>query len=828
MIKAESGTTTDAKERAAMGKLVCDHCGLGVAAGEAVYDTVAGEEKVFCCGGCRGVYRLIVESGLGDFYRRREWASPGVPKGLFEEELPVGAPSDYSLGEDGLAHGTFFIEGIRCASCVWLNEKLLGKTAGIVSARVNYATHRADVTWDPEVLDTPGIIERIRSIGYRARPYVPGATESEAMKQSRDLLLRFGTAAFFSMNLMMYSVALYAGYFQGMDERVKWLLQLAAWVVATPVYFYCGWPFIKGAVRGLLNRAPGMDLLVALGSGTAYFYSIAALLTGGEVYFDTASMIITLILLGRYFEVRARARASEAVARLNALSVRDARVIRNGRAVMVPVGELAVGDNVEVRPGEKVPADGEVLEGESSVDESAITGESRPVGKSPGDPVVGATLNMQGRLVVRVGAVGGDTVLARIIRLVEEAQSARAPIQRLADSVSGVFVPAVVVMAAATMVYWHYFSGTEFSVSLVNAVTVLVIACPCALGLATPIAVMVGTSVAARSGILIKGGDVLERMGKVDTVLFDKTGTLTKGVMTLSDTVPADGVEPERLLAAAAGAEAASEHPVGKAICEGAADRGIVVPDVLGFAAVPGMGVRAELEGMVLLAGKAALLEGFGVDVGVDVRDRAGALEDRGRTAVYVAHGDLLLGVLGITDALRESSPGAVGLLRSLGVRVAMVTGDNETAALSVARDCGIDEVRSGLMPEDKAHWIRELRDSGRVVCMVGDGINDAPALASADVGMAVGRGTDVAIESADVVLMKDDMMDAAGSIALSRRSMRIIRQNLVWAFLYNVLGLPVAAAGLLTPVLAAGAMAASSVSVVGNSLRIRMGGRNA
>jgi P-type Cu2+ transporter len=816
--------TAEAIDGRSKDTLICDHCGLGVSRRDAVYDTVDGVERVFCCGGCKGVYRLIVESGLGDFYKKREWASPGVPKGIFEEDLPASRPADYTLDDGGAAKGTFFIEGIRCASCVWLNEKLLARTPGILSARVNYGTHRASITWDPGSIGPREIMERIRSIGYRARPYEPGAAETEAAREARDLLLRFVTAAFFTMNLMMYSVALYAGYFQGMDERFKWLLQLAAWVVATPVFFYCGWPFVRGAARGVANRAPGMDLLVALGSGTAYFYSVAALLTGGEVYFDTASMIITLILLGRYFEVRARARASEAIARLNALAVRDARVIRDGKALKVPVSELAPGDMVEVRPGEKLPADGEVLEGASSVDESMITGESRPAGKSAGDRVVGATVNLDGRLIVRVNAVGADTVLSRIIRLVEEAQANRAPIQRLADRVSGVFVPAVVLFAAATFVYWNYVAYAGFSSSLVNAVTVLVIACPCALGLATPIAVMVGTGAAAGRGVMIKGGDVLERAAGVDTVLFDKTGTLTNGVMALTDVVPADGVEAGELLAAAYSVEAASEHPVGRAICEGAHARGIEPSGAEGFAAVPGMGVRAVSGGYAVIAGRADLLLASGISIDGGSRASASSIESDGRTVVYVSRGNRLLGVLGIADDIRETTPGAVRALKERGIDVMMVTGDNEVVAASIAKACGIKTYYSRLLPDEKADKIKELRLSGRVVCMVGDGINDAPALAAADVGMALGRGTEVAIESADVVLMKDDMMDAAAAVALARRSMRIIRQNLFWAFLYNMLGLPVAAAGLLSPVLAAGAMAASSVSVVGNSLRIRRG----
>jgi Cu2+-exporting ATPase len=806
---------------------VCDHCGLATSRKDAVYDTVAGEEKVFCCGGCKGVYRLIIESGLGDFYKRREWSVPGVPKGVFDEDASEPRCIEYATDAEGMAEETFCIEGIRCASCVWLNEKVLGRTPGIVSARVNYGTHRAKVIWDPKVLDASGIVRKVRSIGYIARPYKPGEADDEDARQSRDLLVRFGTAAFFSMNLMVYSVALYAGYFQGMDERFRTLLQVMAGIAATPVYFYCGWPFIKGAVRGLVNLAPGMDLLVAMGAGAAYFYSVAAMFLGGEVYFDTSSMIVTLILLGRYFELRARAKASEAVSRLTALGVRDARVLRDGRRVMVPVADLKLDELVEVRPGEKVPADGVIVEGGGAVDESVITGESRPAGKSAGDRVVGATMNIDGALVVKVSAVGGDSVLAKIIRLVEEAQANRAPIQRLADRVSEVFVPAVILLAVATAGYWYFMAGMRGATpALVNAVTVLVIACPCALGLATPIAVMVGTGLAAGRGVLFRGGDVLERMSRVDTVVFDKTGTLTKGEMAVVDVIPVDGVTEERLLSVAASAEELSEHPVGRAVHAAAERRGVPLVGRRGFKALPGLGVQAELDGGLALAGKASLIESSSCAIRIDLKTEADRLSSEGKTPVYVSQSGYVLGVLGVADELRGSTPDAVRTLKDAGIRVAMMTGDNHATAAAVAGSCGIDEVHSGLTPADKADRIKELKNTGRVVCMVGDGINDAPALAASDVGVAVGRGTEIAIESAGVVLMKDDMHDAAYAILLSRRSMSVIRQNLFWAFFYNMLGLPVAASGLLSPVIAAGAMALSSVSVVGNSLRIKRGWR--
>jgi len=815
-------TATDIKKTGNTAGLVCVHCGLPTNRKEAVYDTYDGEEKVFCCNGCKGVYRLIMESGFGDFYEKREWASPGVPQGVFDEDSVWEEGVEPEISEDGFAEETFYIEGIRCASCVWLNEKVLARTPGIRSARVNYATHRASVRWDPSKITAAGIMKRIRSIGYLARPYTPGETESGYEREKRDLLIRFGTAGVLSMNLMLYSVALYAGYFQGMEESYRTVMHYIAWALATPVFFYSGMPFIRGAVRSVLNLAPGMDFLIAMGAGAAYFYSAVMTVTGGEVYFDTASMIITLILLGRLFEAWAKGRASEAISKLAALQAREARVLRGEKRVMVPLKDVKPGDIVEVKPGEKVPADGVVREGTSSVNEAFITGEPASVSKGPGDRVTGATMNAEGLFRFEVTAASGESVLSRIIRMVEDAQAERAPIQRLADRISVVFVPAVLVVAVLTFTYWYALGSAGFSGSLVNSVTVLVIACPCALGLATPVAVMVGTGVAASRGVLIKGGDVFERLSGADTVMFDKTGTLTMGRMAATDIVRADGVSQEYLLRLAASVESGSEHHIAKAILKRAEDAAIEAKPCEGFRAVPGRGAECSVDGERVLVGSGEYMRESGIGIPDGLRDVSARLAARGMTVVYVSHGPRALGAIGVSDEIRPNSVDAVKALSDMGIKSFMLTGDSGDAAAAVAGSVRVDGFRAGLSPAEKAEEVAAKRPEGGSVVMVGDGVNDAPALAAADVGIAVGRGTDVAIESAHVALMRDDMMDVAYAIRLARRGMGIIRQNLFWAFFYNLLALPLAAAGLLTPIVAAAAMAVSSVSVVANSLRVR------
>jgi heavy metal translocating P-type ATPase len=627
------------------------------------------------------------------------------------------------------------------------------------------------------------------------------------------------------MQLMLLSFGLYAGYFQGMDPREKHWLEFFALLVCTPVLFYSGWPFLRGAYGGLRNRVLNMDVLISLGALSAYFLSIHHMLTRGEVYFDTSAMIITLVLLGRFLEHSAKRRASQAVARLLALQPQDARLVRGRDRVMVPVSSLKKGDMLEIRPGEKVALDGIIKEGVSEADESLVTGESRPVEKAPGSGMIGGTINGLGTVIMEVTRVGQETTLSRIVRLVENAQASTAPIHRFADRVSAYFIPFVVAAAGLTFWYWHrYFYADQ---SLLLAVSVLVIACPCALGLATPVAVLAGTGRAAGRGILIKGGDVLERMHKVDTVVMDKTGTLTTGKMSVVEIRgqgsggKGQGGEKATLLYAAS-AEQRSEHLLGAAIVRYAREKGILPLRSEGFQAVPGQGVRAMIEGKQVFVGKQNLLEQEGVVVYPEIAAEAEILEQSGRTVVFVSQEKVLLGMIALMDSPKPDAAFAVGRLKRMGIEVVMMTGDNRTTARVIAERTGIEKVLSGVLPAGKSEEVTRLRTEGRVVAMVGDGINDAPALAAADVGVAMSAGSDIAMESAGMVLMRSDLTGVLQAVELSRKTFRVIKQNLFWAFFYNVAAIPLAMAGLLHPIVAAGAMAMSSVTVVANSLRLR------
>jgi Cu2+-exporting ATPase len=813
--------------------LLCDHCLLPVSEQEAVYEAFPPGQKVFCCHACRAIYLLINGEGLQDFYTKREWKSFGIPEALrepgeqrsslFDKELESLIP--YIRGEGTIKEADLVIDGIRCSSCIWLNEKILERTSGVISARINFATHRALITWDSSRATLGRILSRITSIGYLARPYTPASQEAFMHRENRDLLIRLGTALFFSMQLMLVSFGLYAGYFHGIEPADKRVLELAAFLVCTPVLFYSGWPFLHGAIRGIRNRTLNMDLLISLGSLSAYFLSIHQLFSGGEVYFDTAAMIITLVLLGRYLENSAKHRASQAVSRLLSLQPQDARTIRGNDRLPVPIIEVRTGDRLEVRPGEKIPLDSIVLSGTSEVDESLVTGESRPIEKSRGMEVIGGTLNGLGTLQLEVTRVGRDSTLSQITRLVEDAQAATAPIQRLADRVSVYFIPFVIVMGLATFLFWSQRSSGELPI--LRAVTVLVIACPCALGLATPVAVLAGTGKAARSGILIKGGSILERLQKVDTVVLDKTGTITTGKMKVVE-IKGPGVRvqgpggEEKILQYAASAEQGSEHLTGQAIVNYAKEQGIELSDYESFKAFPGQGVRATIHGAFIRVGKRVFLEQECVKSEPEITTEAGRLEREGKTVVWVSRGTQILGIIALMDTPKNDAQNAVEQLKRMKIDITMITGDNQTTANAIAEKTGIHNISAGILPAGKSEEIMRLQTAGKVVAMVGDGINDAPALAAADVGMAMAAGSDIAMESADVVLMRSDLSSVVQALVVSRKTFRIIKQNLFWAFFYNVAAIPLAMAGVLSPIVAAAAMAISSVTVVTNSLRLR------
>jgi copper-transporting P-type ATPase V len=713
----------------------------------------------------------------------------------------------------------FTVEGMTCGSCAARVQRVLAKTDGVADAQVNFATGRAKVTLERPV-PAADLQARVEQIGYTLTSVIDtrGGDDAEerAQRAWRRRVVLVAPAAAFAVATML----------AGPTLMQDWRWRLAALLVATPVQFGVGWPFLREAARRARRRTANMDTLIAVGTLAAYGYSVVQMVIGGmELYFETAVLLIAFLTLGRYLEARARGRVGQAIRALLELGAKQARVIRDDAEVMVPVEQVRVWDLLRIRPGEKVPVDGEVVAGASAVDESMLTGESVPVDKAPGDRVAGATVNAGGVLTVRATAVGADTALAQVVRLVEQAQAGKGQLQRLADRISAVFVPLVLGIAALTFTGWALLGGDPAG-GLVAAVAVLIIACPCALGLATPTAIMVGTGRGAELGVLIKGVEVLERTRRITTVVVDKTGTLTRGQMALTDAVPAEGVQEAELLRLAGAVEADSEHPIGAAIAT-AAHQQVQLPPASRFQAVAGQGARADVptDGgaqVTVWVGRRKLAADAGLLVPQAVEAAAERLEGQGKTAVLVGWQGEVRGVLAVADTLKDGAGQLVGRLHAMGLEVAMLTGDNQATAQAIAAQVGVDWVLAEVLPAEKAGEIARLQAEGKVVAMVGDGVNDAPALVQADLGIAIGTGTDVAIQASDLTLLGGDLQGVATAIALSRRTYRTIIQNLFWAFGYNSAAIPLAAAGLLDPVIAGAAMALSSVSVVANSLRLR------
>jgi len=803
----------------------CFHCGLPIPAVADYRAWLDGAERRFCCFGCQSVCGAIFEAGLQGYYQRTPEGAllgppPEPPKDIeiydFDEVQQEFATCS---GDTRDIH--LLVEGIHCAACVWLIERGLQRVPGVLSADVNLAARRLHLRWDNRRSKLSDVLRALARIGYSAVPYDPESAEGVIKKANRAMLYRLFFAGFAMMNMLWVSIALYSG---ASRDEFREFFHWIGLVLATPTLLYAGYPFYRGALGGLRGGRLTMDLPIAIGLSVTYAYSLyvtAGAVKTGEVYFDTVTNLIFVILVGRYLEGMFRHQAISATKRLMELQPRVAIVVREGEEQMTPIRGVKVGDRVLIKPGYQVPVDGVVIEGQSAVDESMLSGESAPVGKSIGAQVSAGTVNTSGALLVEVRATMQDTTLAKIIRLVEEAQSSKAPIQRLADTIVPWFVLVTLVCAALTFFFWN---RENFEIALMAATSVLIITCPCALGMATPMSIAVASGLGAKHGILIKNGLVLETLSRVDHFVFDKTGTLTEGKMGVAELHVAPGADREEVLRLAAAVERLSEHSVAKAIVAEAEMRQSNYRDtiVLDFRATAGLGVEATADGRPVLLGSAEWLRQHGIAPDERLLAQAHDLEAQAMSCVHMAAGGTHLAVFALADKLRGDARQLVDELRTAGIAMTLLSGDRRPVAEAVARELGGMEVIAEVLPQDKDGVIRRLQQQGKVVAMVGDGINDAPALIRADVGIALGSGTDVSVESADIVLMHNELDKVRLATLLSRRTLRTIRQNIGLSFVYNAIMVPLAMLAKVTPLVAAITMPISSLVVIGNAARIR------
>ncbi len=803
----------------------CFHCGLPIAPEADYRAQVGGAERRFCCFGCQSVCSAIFDAGLQGYYQRTPEGTllgppPEPPKDIEIYDLDEVQQAFVTCSGD-LRDIHLLVEGIHCAACVWLIERGLLRVPGVQSANVNLAAKRLHLRWDNQRIKLSGVIHALARIGYAAVPYDPESAEGAIKKANRAMLYRLFFAGFAMMNMLWISIALYSG---ASRDEFRDFFHWAGLALATPTLLYAGYPFYKGALGGLRGGWLTMDLPIALGLSVTYVYSAYVTVSAsrsGEVYFDTVTNLIFVILIGRYLEGMFRHQAVSATKRLLELQPRAAIVVRDGEERMTPIRGVKPGDQVLIKPGCKVPVDGIVLEGCSAVDESMLSGESAPLSKSAGSQIFAGTFNTNGALLVEVRTSLQETTLAKIIRLVEEAQSSKAPIQRLADKIVPWFVLVTLVCATLTFLVWN---SKDFEIALMAATSVLIITCPCALGMATPMSIAVASGLGAKHGILIKNGLVLETLSRVNHFVFDKTGTLTEGRMSVAQLHVAPGMTKQEVLRHAAAVERYSEHSVAKAIVAEADKEQLNYRDapVTGFQTTAGLGVEAGVEGKNVLLGSVEWLRRRGIALDAQLLTRAHELEAQAMSCVHVAMGGAHLAVFALADQLRGDAPQLISELRAAGIAMTLLSGDRKPVAEAIARQLGGMEVIAEVLPQDKDQVIRQLQQQGAVVAMVGDGINDAPALIRADVGIALGSGTDVSVESADIVLMHNELNKVRQATLLSRRTLRTIKQNIGLSFVYNAIMVPLAMMALVTPLVAAITMPLSSLAVIGNAARIR------